>query len=228
MQKADLYQTRIGPRERLALNGAESLGDADLIAVLLGTGSASEPVAILAAKLLEAAGGLERLHNLGVGTMSQQTGIGLSKACRLQAAIEIGKRIASRPYQRGKAVTCSKDVDHAMRPRLAKATREHFWAIALDTKSRPIAEIEIAVGGLSSCTIKPADIFRAVLRELSSKIVVVHNHPSGEPTPSTEDVTFTRRLKQAGEVIGIQLVDHIIIAEQGYFSFLDSGLFDNL
>ncbi len=226
MPKRDNHQPRFGPREQLAMNGADSLGDADLVAVILGTGSATEPVAVLAAKLLAKTGGLERLDRLGVGLMSQQPGIGLSKACRIQAAIELGKRMATRPYQRGRAVTCSKDIDDAMRARLAKATREHFWAIALDTKSRPIAEIEIAVGGLSACTIKPADIFRAILRELSSKVVVVHNHPSGEPSPSTEDVAFTRRLAQAGDVLGIHVLDHIIIAEQGYFSFLDSGLLD--
>lgn len=226
MIKREIDQPRFGPRERLAMNGAESLGDADLIAVILGTGSAIEPVVVLAAKLLEKAGGLERLDRLGVGLLSQQSGIGMSKACRIQAAIEIGKRMVTRPYQRGRAIKCSKDVDDAMRSRLAKATREHFWAIALDTKSRPITEIEIAIGGLSACTIKPADIFRAILRELSSKVVVVHNHPSGEPCPSTEDVAFTHRLKQAGDVLGIQVLDHIIIAEQGYFSFLDSGLLD--
>jgi DNA repair protein RadC len=226
MQKRDIGDDFIGPRERLAMNGAKSLGDADLIAILLSTGSTAEPVGILATRLLELAGGLEKLDRLGVSAMSQYTGIGLSKACRLQAAIEVGRRIAARPYRRGRAIICSKDIDEAMRPRLAKATREHFWAIALDAKSRPVAEIEIAVGGLSACTIKPADIFRAILRELSSKIVVVHNHPSGEPTPSTEDVAFTKRLKSAGQVIGIPLLDHIIIAEQGYFSFLDSGLLD--
>jgi len=228
MPKRDTDQPRFGPRERMAMNGAETLGDADLVAVILGTGSANEPVAVLATKLLEKAGGLERLDRLGVGLLSQQSGIGLSKACRLRAAIELGKRMATRPYQRGKAVTCSRDVDKAMRARLAKATREHFWAIALDTKNRPIAEIEIAVGGLNACTIKPADIFRAILRELSSKVVVVHNHPSGEPSPSSEDVAFTRKLRQAGEVLGIHLLDHIIIAEQGYFSFLDSGLLDTV
>lgn len=228
MPKRDTDQPRFGPRERMAMNGAETLGDADLVAVILGTGSANEPVAVLATKLLEKAGGLERLDRLGVGLLSQQSGIGLSKACRLRAAIELGKRMATRPYQRGKAVTCSRDVDKAMRARLAKATREHFWAIALDTKNRPIAEIEIAVGGLNACTIKPADIFRAILRELSSKVVVVHNHPSGEPSPSSEDVAFTRKLSQAGEVLGIHLLDHIIIAEQGYFSFLDSGLLDTV
>jgi len=213
-----------GPRERLMMNGAASLGDADLVAVLLGTGTQAEPVSVLAARLLEAVGGLDKLERLGVSALSEEAGIGPGKACRLQAAFEIGRRVTATPLLRGKRVTCSKDVVSAFRPRLAKEPREHFLVIALDIKNRPISEFEVAVGSLGSCAVKPADVFRAVLRESAAAVVLIHNHPSGEPSPSSEDIAFTRRIKHAGELIGIQVLDHIIVGEQGYFSFLDAGL----
>lgn len=220
----DRYRTCGGPRERLLMNGAHSLSDVELIAILLGTGSVTEPVGVVAARLLDAVGGLEQLQQLSIGAMVSQVGVGPTKACRLQAAIELGRRAVARPLSRGERISCSKDVYEAFYPLLAKENREHFIAIALDTKNRPIAENEIAVGGLNICAMEPADIFRVLLRETSSAAVLVHNHPSGEPSPSIDDVAFTRRIRRAGQLLGIQILDHIIIGEQGYFSFLDSGL----
>jgi DNA repair protein RadC len=220
----DRKQARIGPRERIMMNGPATLSDADLLAVLLGTGLPDEPVGVLAARLLETAGGLDKLERLGVSTLAKEAGIGPGKACRLKAAFEIGKRVVATPLMRGKPITCSRDVVSALKPRLSKEPREHFVVIALDLKNRPISEFEVALGSLGACAVKPADVFRAVLRESSAAIVLVHNHPSGEPSPSTEDVAFTKRIKHAGELIGIRTVDHIIIGEPGYFSFLDSGL----
>ena len=221
---SDENRARVGPRERLMMNGAASLSNADLVAVLLGTGSRTEPVCVLAARLVETAGGLDKLERLGVSTLSKELGIGPGKACRLQAAFEIGRRTAATPLLRGKCVTCSKDIVSAVRPRLAKEPREHFIAIALDLKNRPISEFEVAVGSLGACAVKPADVFRAVLRESSAAVVLVHNHPSGEPSPSAEDIAFTKRIKDAGELIGVRILDHIIIGAEGYFSFLDAGL----
>src|SRR5690606_18345940 len=117
-----------------------------------------------------------------------------------------------------------RDVDAAMRPRLANADVEHFIAIALDAKNRPVAEISIARGGLAACPVSPADVFRALLREAAAGVVFVHNHPSGEPSPSAEDVALTDRLRRAGELLGVTVLDHVIIGREGYFSFLDAGL----
>ena len=216
-----------GPRERLAMNGPRALGDADLLAVLLGTGCVAEPVSVVAARLLQAAGGLRNLQRLGVYELSGRVGIGPTKACRISAALEIGRRAAAEPLDRGKRITCSRDLAMALSPRLAGAAEEHFLVVALDTKNRPVAEIEVALGGLNSCSLKPSDVFRPVLRQPCASVVLVHNHPSGEPSPSTEDVALTRRLKQAGEIIGIQVLDHLVLAEQGYFSFCDAGLLSN-
>ena len=213
-----------GPREKLAMKGPGALSDTELLAVLLGTGCADEPVGVLAARLLESAGGLGNLYRLGVAEMARQNGIGPGKACRISAAFELGRRAAARPLDRGQRVTCSRDVVAALGGRLPGAVRDHFWVVPLDTKNRPLAEVEVAVGSLNTCALNPADIFRAALRQPCASVVLVHNHPSGEPSPSEQDIELTRRLGRAGELIGIAVLDHVIIAEQGYFSFCDAGL----
>jgi len=213
-----------GPRERLARVGRQRLGDAELVAILLGTGTSAEPVTVLAARLLVEAGGLEGLSRLGPGGLERISGLGPSKAARLVAAVELGRRVVTRPLSRRARLGSSKDVDDAFRARLADLDQECFWAIALDAKSRPIREIEIARGGLSACPVAPADVFRALVREAAASVIILHNHPSGEPTPSADDVALTERLARAGELLGIRLVDHVVIGREGYFSFLDAGL----
>lgn len=209
------------------MHGAASLSDADLIAVLLGTGSPGEPVLVAAARLLSAAGGLTSLHRLGIAALSAQPGIGFTKACRVRAAVELGRRLQGTPLWRGRRIQCSRDVHEAMAPRLAQASQERFVALALDARHRPLAEIDIACGGLTSCSVSPSDVFRAVLREAAAAVVFVHNHPSGEPTPSDDDVAITARLRRAGTLLGIDVIDHVIIAADGYFSFVDAGLMDD-
>lgn len=215
---------RDGPRERLALRGASTLSDTELVAVVLGTGSAAESVHVTAARLLEAVGGLQGLSQVRVDRMSLMRGIGFGKACRLSAAIELGRRLAATPLSRGVPISSSRDVDAALRPRIAYDQREHLLAIPLDARNRPLAEIEIAIGGLTSCAFTPADVFREVLRWPAASVVLVHNHPSGDTTPSAEDVEITERLRVAGKLIGVEVVDHVILGERGYFSFLDRGM----
>ncbi len=213
-----------GPRERLALRGEQALSDAELVAVILGTGNATDSVHVIASRLLADLGGLSGLSVVGVDRLSTQRGIGLGKACRLRAAMELGKRLSSTPLSRGVAITSSRDVDAAVRARLRGQRREHFVAIALDARHRPLAEIDVAVGGLNACALTPADVFRELLRWPATAVVFVHNHPSGDVTPSPEDIEVTERLRAAGKLIGVEVVDHLIIGETGYFSFLDRGL----
>ncbi len=215
-----------GPRERMQLVGAEMLSDAELLALLLGTGARSEPVSVLASRVLHELGGLNALSRLGTGALSQLAGVGPSKASRIVAAVELGRRLVARPLPRGERIHSSRDVDAAMRPRLSPSEVERFIAIALDAKNRPLGEIEIARGGLSACPVSPADVFRALLREAAAGVVLVHNHPSGEPSPSTEDIVLTERLRSAGELLGVKVLDHVIIGREGYFSFLDAGLLE--
>lgn len=215
---------RHGPRERLIEQGAEALSAEDLIAILLGTGSAAEPVSVLAARLLHELGGLEGLERKGPRELVGVRGLGPSKACRLAAALELGRRVSARPMTRGGQLLSSADVDAALRPRLASSRVEEFLAIPLDAKNRPTGELRVAMGGRSSCPVDPAEVFRRLLREAASGVIFVHNHPSGEPSPSPEDVALTARLVEAGELLGIRVLDHIIVASEGYFSFLDAGL----
>lgn len=215
---------REGARERLARVGPAGLGDAELVALVLGTGGAGRPVDVVAAEVLAETGGLRGLERMGAGALAQVPGVGRGKASRLVAAVELGRRLATRPLSRGERLASSGEVDAAMRPRLARAASERFVAIALDAKNRPVGELCIAVGGLSACPVAPADVFRALLQEAAAGVVFVHNHPSGEPTPSPEDVALTERLCAAGELLGIRVLDHVIVGHDGYFSFLDAGL----
>jgi DNA repair protein RadC len=221
MQQAVVHE---GPRERLAMHGEEALSDVDLLAVLLGTGSRREPVGVLAARVMAHAGGLDGLRRMGVRDLAACVGIGPTKACRLRAALELGARAVSQPLSSRESIRSSRDVDRALRPRLRDATREHFMAVALDVRNRPVAVLEIAVGGLASCTVSPADVFREVVRHAAAAVVLAHNHPSGDCAPSDEDVAITERLRQAGELVGVRVLDHLILGHDGYFSFLDAGL----
>jgi DNA repair protein RadC len=224
-EPTEIEVERRGPRERLMLHGENALSDAELIAVLLGTGTASDPVAVVAQKLVERMGGLSGLRRSGLSAMSACKGIGVSKACRIRAAIELGVRLSAKRLQARMLIECSTDVAEAMRPRLRDESREHFFVLALDARQRLTAEILVAVGGLTTCSVAPADVFRLVLREAAAAVIFVHNHPSGEPSPSREDVALTDRLRKAGWLLGINVVDHVIIGHDGHFSFLDAGMF---
>jgi DNA repair protein RadC len=213
-----------GPRERLMLKGEQALSDAELLAIVLGTGTHGDPVAVVAQRLLERVGGLSGLQRAGLAAISASPGIGATKACRLRAALELGTRASSRPLDKRAPIRCSNDVAAALRPRLREEGREHFFALALDVRQRPIAEILVAVGSLTACAITPGDVFRQVLREPAAAVIFVHNHPSGEPAPSTEDIQLTDRLRQAGALLGIKVLDHVVLGRDGHFSFLDAGL----
>lgn len=224
MSRAEQGTEPIGPRERLMMNGEQTLSDAELLAVVLGTGAPGDPVGVVAQKLIEQIGGLRGLRHAGIAAMSACPGIGMTKACRLRAALELGVRLSTRPLHRGEPVRSSLDVAAVLRPRLRDAAREHFFALTLDAKNRPVAEILVAVGGLTACAVTPADVFRLVLREPAAGVIFAHNHPSGEPGPSPEDVSVTERLRQAGALLGLKVLDHVILGHDGHFSFLDAGL----
>ncbi|HEX4353435.1 MAG TPA: DNA repair protein RadC [Polyangiales bacterium] len=213
-----------GPRERLALHGRAALSDAELVALLLGTGTSTAKVSIVAARLLEYSGGLHGLTRLSIAELETQPGIGTTKASRLLAAIELGARVHARPLERSRPITSSRDVAAALSPRLVDETREHFIAIALDAKNCPLAEVLVAIGGISACSVAPADVFRPVVRVAAVSVLFVHNHPSGDPQPSEADVAITDRLRRAGALLGVQVLDHVILGRGAYFSFLDAGL----
>jgi DNA repair protein RadC len=204
--------------------GPSALGEAELVAILLGTGCRGESVTVAAARLLDRVGGVAGLARSSVAELQAQLGIGSTKACRLLAAFELGARAVATPLQRDRPVTSSRDVYASLCPRVRGESREHFFALALDAKNRPLAEIDVAVGGLLSCAISPSDVFRPVLRAGAAGVIFAHNHPSGDPTPSDQDVQVTDRLCRAGELLGVSVLDHVVLGDGAYFSFLDRGL----
>lgn len=212
------------PRERLARLGESALSDAELLALVLGTGTSREPVAMLAARLLDEVGGLPGLARTGLGDLARRPGVGVSRASRLVAALEVGRRFAARPLSLGVPIRSSQEVVGALGPRLADSDVEEVIAIALDVRNRPLGEVLVARGGLAHCPFAPADAFRALLRHAAAGAIFVHNHPSGEATPSASDHLVTERLRRAGELIGVPVLDHVIVARGGHFSFCDAGL----
>lgn len=213
-----------GPRERLAMLGAEALSDVELLAVLLGTGTQGEPVLALAEAIVAEAGGLRGLARQGPSLLARRSGVGLTKATRIAAAFELGRRALALPLASQARIASSRDVDRAFRPRLSHADVEHFVVLALDARNRVLAEILVAKGGIAACPVVPADVFRALLREAAVAAVLVHNHPSGDPTPSAADVELTARLVESGALLGVRIHDHVVVARDGYTSFLDRGL----
>jgi DNA repair protein RadC len=221
---ADPTLMRDGPRERLGLLGEQQLSDVELLCVVLGTGTASEPVSVIAARVLAELGGLPGLRRASLAQLAACSGIGPTKAARLRAALELGARAHAPRLHPRAPIRCSADVVAALSPRLRNEPREQFLALCLDAKNRPVAELVVAVGGLSACALTPAEVFRLVLREPAAAVIFIHNHPSGEPSPSPEDVAVTRRLVQAAALLGLRVLDHVILGDPGHFSFLDAGL----
>lgn len=211
------------PRERLAFSGAATLSNKELIAILLGTGRSGEPVLQLAERIARLAHCHGGLASMGFGHLASLRGVGPTKACRLLAAVELGRRLQSTPLTQGKPLRSSVEVHKAF-AHLASQAQEHFIAVALDARQRVRGQYVLAQGGIDQCTLKPADTFRRLLAEQAAGAVFVHNHPSGHPRPSQADIAITQRLVAAGNLLGIAVVDHVIVAKEGYFSFLDAGL----
>ena len=216
-----------GARERAADAGVEALGDGDLVALVLGTGRAGEPVSVLAAALLEEQGGVAGLSRAGMGELAARPGVGRAKGARLAAAIELGRR-AARESVRSAALHFpdSRAVDAWARPRLVGLDHEELWLLALDGRNGLRSARRVASGGLHGLHVSARDPLRAALREGASAFVLVHNHPSGDPAPSDEDVTFTRQIERAAEAISTPLLDHLVVASTGYASMLELGILD--
>ncbi len=218
-------EARTGPRERAALIGVESLGDAELVAILLGTGYPGVPVGVLAARLIEERGGLAGLARAGMGELIDQEGLGVAKGARLAAAVELGRRVTfAASLEASTRLPDRGAVEAWARPRLATLDHEELWALALDGRHGLRAARRVASGGIHGLHVAPRDALRVAVREAASAIVLVHNHPSGDPSASSEDVAFTRAISDAGRVVGTPVLDHVIIARRRSSSMLEDGL----
>jgi DNA repair protein RadC len=211
------------PRERLLRKGDQALSDAELLAILIRSGRGGESAVALAGRLLVRYGGLRSLSQRSLGELCGVPGMGPAKAAELGAAFALARRLASAPLVVGDKFTNSRQVFDHFRYRLCDLQQEVFLCLMLDTKNKIIREKEISRGGLESSGVNPRDVFGEAVRETASAVIFVHNHPSGEPAPSREDVALTRRLKEAGEVLGLRVLDHVIIGKNAFYSFADEG-----
>ena len=214
-------------RERAQRNGVGSLSDTDLLALLLATGVAGQPVTRVAQDLLNHVGGLDRIPRVGPYRLAELRGIGLVKATRILAAIELGRRVTLKGLSCDATIIASFDAVAAWaQPRLAALDHEEVWLLCLDGKNALRSARRIAQGGLHGCALRPADVLRPALEDAASGIVLVHNHPSGDPTPSSADIEMTRALVDACQVLGLFLLDHVVVARSGARSLRELELFD--
>ncbi len=214
-----------GPRERAVAVGVEHLGDGELLALVLGTGRAGLPVGVLAAMLLEEHGGVAGLARAGIGELGQRAGVGTVKAARLMAAVELGRRAVRAASIDAMARMPDRAAVEAWgHPRLATLDHEELWLLALDGHHGLRAARLVASGGIHGLHVAARDTLRIALREAASAFVLVHNHPSGDPEPSREDIAFTRTVERAAAVVGTPLLDHVVIARRRAVSMLEAGL----
>lgn len=214
------------PREKLLNKGAESLTEAELLAIILRTGNASTGQSALdhAHFLLKEFKDLRGIDAAPVRELRAVKGIGPAKAAQLKAALEIGRRMGQEKWEVGQSLRSSDDVFRHFRNQLEKEKREIFYVVLLTNKNRKIREVKISEGSLTASLVHPREVYNPVIRESAAAVIFVHNHPSGDPAPSPEDVEITRRLKEVGEVMGVRVLDHVVIGHNRYFSFSDRGM----
>lgn len=213
------------PREKLLLKGTAALSDAELIAILLGTGTASMSAVDVAKSMLQQAGNnLDDLARFTVKDLMKIKGIGEAKAIAIVSALELGRRRKDSGVTDRPKIAVSKDAYDLLRGDLMDIPHEEFWVLLLNRANRVIKKHKISLGGVHGTVADPKIIFKTALEELASGIIVAHNHPSGNLTPSQQDIDLTRKLKEAGKLLEIQLLDHLIVAGKQYYSFADEGL----
>jgi len=212
------------PRERLKKYGAASLSNAELLAIILRTGAASESVLNLSAKLLARFGGLSGLAKAGFGELCMERGLAEAKAAQLKAALELGRRLLSTQPEERLAVRSPEDVANLLQAEMSLLEQEELRLVLLDTKNQVLAISQLYKGSVNTSLIKVSELFREAVRENCPALVVVHNHPSGDPTPSPEDIKITEQIVKAGKLLDIEVLDHLIIGHQRYVSLKEKGL----
>lgn len=213
------------PREKLLLKGKSVLSDAELIAILLGTGTASVSAVDLGKKLLQnTSHNLDELAQLSVKDLMKVKGIGEAKAITIVAAMELGRRRKEFMAEEKAKITSSRDAYELIKGDLMDLPHEEFWIILTNRAQRVIKKQQISSGGVAGTVADPKMIFKLAVEELASGLLLVHNHPSGNLTASESDITLTKRLKESGKLLEIQVLDHLIVAGKRYFSFADEGL----
>jgi DNA repair protein RadC len=212
------------PRERLAQQGAEHLSNAELLAILLRVGVQGQDVVSLSQSLLTTFGGLEGLSRAPISALAEVKGMGPAKAVTIRAALELGQRLLLTQAEERPQIRSPQDVATMMQVKLGMLDQEHLCVVLLNTKNRVVDTKVVYKGSLNTSMIRVAEVFRDAIRENCASIIVVHNHPSGDPTPSPEDVRVTRELIQAGKLLDIEVLDHLVIGRHRHVSLRQQKL----
>ncbi|PEJ31923.1 RadC family protein [Bacillus pseudomycoides] len=211
------------PRERLLVEGASSLSNRELLAVLLRTGSKEESVLTLADQILYHFDGLRMLKDATIEEMTSIHGVGIAKASQLIAAFELGRRMVRLEYQNRYSIRSPEDCASYMMEEMRFLQQEHFVCLYLNTKNQVMHRQTVFIGSLNASIVHPREVFKEAFRHAAASIICLHNHPSGDPTPSREDIEVTKRLVECGRIIGIEVLDHIIIGDHKFVSLKEKG-----
>lgn len=212
------------PRERMLHFGAQALSNAELIAILLRTGSVSESAVGLAHRVLKKAGGIRKLLDTSIEELVSVKGVGPAKALQILASLELGRRLAQSPMEVRTSLRSPQDAAQYVMEDLRYLNKEHFVCLFLNTKNEVTAQETLSIGSLNAAIVHPREVFKPAIQKSSASIICVHNHPSGDPTPSPEDIELTKRLVEAGNIVGIEVLDHLIIGDQKFISLKEQGL----
>ncbi|MEO0115273.1 MAG: DNA repair protein RadC [candidate division WOR-3 bacterium] len=213
------------PRERLLRLGPEALSAQEILAVILSRGTAGKSVMNIAQELLSKFGNLKAIASASIEELCQIDGIGPAKACQIKAALELGKRAEGYPEDLSKIeIKTTQDVLRVVRPKLKDKKKEYFLLLLLDSRNQLIRPVDISIGSLDATVVHPREVFKEAIAASAASVICVHNHPSGNPEPSDDDLNLTKRLVLAGNLLGIEILDHIIIGAQGYYSLKSHSL----
>ncbi len=212
------------PRERLARVGPQALSSAELLAIILRTGVKGENVVAMASRLLAQHGGLGGLSRVELAQLAQEHGLGPAKASQLLAALELGRRLMAESPEERYQIRAPQDAANLLIPLIGHQEQEHFVVLYLDTRNRVLDREVLYKGSLNTSLVRVAEVFRGAIRRNCAGIIVAHNHPSGDPSPSPEDIALTRRLVEAGKLVEVDLLDHVIVGHNRHVSLRERGM----
>ncbi len=213
------------PREKLMLKGKDVLSDAELLAILIGSGSRNESAVALSQRILASVGGLNSLAKLSIAQLMKFKGIGEAKAVTIVAALELCARRRSEKAIEEVKIKSSKMVFNLMQPIIGELTHEEFWVLFLNNSNTVISKAQLSKGGIGGTTVDVRLIFKLAFEKFATALILCHNHPSGSLIPSDADKQITRKIKEAGSKLDVKVLDHLIITESKYYSFVDEGIF---
>ena len=212
------------PRERLKKVGVDNLSLAELLALIIERGKRGENVLTIAQNLISHFGNLENIKKASIEELQQVKGIGFATACKLKAAFKLGEKAQTTPTKYGQKIESAKDVFKLLKNDLGDKKKEHFKVLSLDSRNKLISIDDVSIGTINANLVHPREVFKTAIQHLAVSVIIAHNHPSDDPEPSEDDLEITKRIVEAGKLIGIDVLDHIIITKTNFFGFKDEKL----